>query len=1075
MKENFFVKRPKFAIVISIAIILAGLLCLTTLPLEEYPSITPPQVIVNATYAGANADVITSTIAAPVELQLNGVENMLYMTSESSNGMYKLTIYFEVGSNPDMNLVNVQNQLQLVTPRLPEEVRRYGLTVRKSTGGGGCLFIGLRSPNGTYDSLYLANYASMFIKDELARTKGSAGVAVYGAGDYSMRIWLKPDKMASLGISTTDINNAIQSQNVQSPAGNIGTEPMEVPQMMKFTLKTKGRLKTVEEFENIVIKANKDGSNVKIKDVARVELGAESYNVRSMVEGRESAIIAVTQLPDANTIDLVNKINKKMKILSKKFPNDMEYHIQYDVTEFVRESIREVVGAILLAILLVSAVTYLFLGTARAAFIPFCAIPVSLIGVFIFMSTIGFSINLLILFGLVLAVGLVVDDAIVVLENTQRHIQEGKSPREATNISIEEVFGAVVATSLVLMAVFVPVCFLGGITGQMFRQFAVCIATSVGLSTIVALTLSPALCSLILKSGEEKTDFEFIQKFEDWFNRLRDKYLGVVDYFVKQPHKTLWTVMCLLLFIIIMFKIVPPGFLPDEDRGAMFMQVQLQDGATLTRSTEVVNNMCKEILEVPGVLSTLSINGFNGENTALVIVKLDPWHDRKSHKLSINNIMAEARKISSKYTETITFVSQPPAITGLGMFNGIEFQVLDKGDRTAEQMFAETQKLMQEARISPAFSSVYTSFTASLPQVEVKIDEEKALAQGVPISEIYATLATQYASTYVNDFNKFGRVYRVYMQADSTYRDTMDDLNKVYIKNSVGKMVPLTSVITIEHIIAPFELTRFNLYPSITINAEVVSGMSSGTGMRAMEQIADKVLPKDMDYAWSGKSFLEQQSSGQLIMILSMAFAFVYLFLVALYESWTLPISVMLISPIAISGALFLQYVWGLFIPGLALDIYAQVGLVMLLGLSTKQAILVVEFAKDAMEKDGMHYIEAAMQAAKLRFRAVMMTNIAFILGLLPLVFAKGAGAGSRHSIGVSVFGGMIAVAFFGSILVPAFFVLLNTIKNEPIQRKQLLKELSIMLICMLAIYWGFFYIIPGIFNAVSGIFTKIF
>ena len=1062
MAENFFVRRPKFAIVISIAILLAGLLCLTTLPLEEYPSITPPQVIVNATYSGANADVITSTIAAPVELQLNGVENMLYMTSESSNGSYKLTIYFEVGSNPDMNLVNVQNQLQLVTPRLPEEVRRYGLTVRKSTGGGGCLFISLRSPNGTYDSLYLANYASMQIKDELARTKGSAGVAVYGAGDYSMRIWLKPDKMASLGVSTADVANAIQSQNVQTPAGNIGTEPMETPQMMKFTLKTKGRLKSVEEFENIIIKANKDGSHVKISDVARVEMGAESYTVRSMVEGRESAIIAVTQLPDANTIDLVNKVNKKMKVLSKKFPNDMEYHIQYDVTEFVRESIREVVNAILLAIILVSAVTYLFLGTARAALIPFCAIPVSLIGVFIIMAGIGFSINLLILFGLVLAVGLVVDDAIVVLENTQRHIQEGKSPREATNISMEEVFSAVVATSLVLMAVFVPVSFLGGITGQMFRQFAVCIATSVGLSTVVALTLSPALCSMILKSGEEKTDYEFIEKFDIWFNKVRDKYLGVVDYFVKQPKKTLRTVMGIMLFIIIMFKIVPSGFLPDEDRGAMFMQVQLQDGATLTRSTEVVNNMCKEILEIPGVKSTLSINGFNGENTALVIVKLNPWHERKSKKLSINNIMKQARAISSKYTETITFVSQPPAIVGLGMFNGIEFQVLDKGDRTPEQMFDEAQKLMREARVSPAFSSVYTSFTASLPQVVVRINEDKALAQGVSIAEIYSTIAAQYASTYVNDFNKFGRVYRVFMQADSNYRDTMDDLNKVFLKNNAGKMVPLTSVITTENIIAPFELTRFNLYPSITVNAEVVSGMSSGTGMKAMEELADKVLPKDMDYAWSGKSFLEQQSEGQLLMILSMAFAFVYLFLVALYESWTLPISVMLISPIAISGALFLQYVWGL-----ALDIYAQVGLVMLLGLSTKQAILIVEFAKDAMEKDGKHYIDAAMQAAKLRFRAVMMTNIAFILGLLPLVFAKGAGAGSRHSIGVSVFGGMLAVAFFGSILVPAFFVLLNTIKNEKDQRKALLTEFVLLIIGIIAFYLFFFMLIPFIIGKI--------
>ena len=1032
MKDNFFVKRPKFAIVISIAIILAGLLCLTTLPLEEYPSITPPQVIVNATYSGANADVITSTIAAPVELQLNGVENMIYMSSESENGNYKLTIYFEVGSDPDMNLVNVQNQLQLVTPRLPEEVRRYGLTVRKSTGGGGCLFIGLRSPNQTYNALYLSNYASMFLKDELARTNGCAGVSVYGAGAYSMRIWLKPDKMASMGVSTTDISNAISSQNIQSPAGSIGVEPMETPQIMKFTLRTKGRLKTVEEFENIIVKANPNGSNVKIKDVARVELGAESYSARSMIEGGESAIIAVTQLPNANTIDLVNRINKKMETLSKKFPKDMEYHVQYDVTEFVRESIKEVVSAIILAVILVSAVTYLFLGTARAAFIPFCAIPVSLIGVFIMMSGIGFSINLLILFGLVLAVGLVVDDAIVVLENTQRHIQEGKTPKEATNISMEEVLGAVIATSLVLMAVFVPVSFLGGITGKMYRQFAICIATSVGLSTLVALTLSPALCSIILKSGEEKTDFEFIQKFENWFNKVRDKYLGVVSYFVQAPKKTFYTLAGILIFIIFLFWISPSGFLPEEDRGALFVQVQLQDGATLSRSTEVVKNISSEIQQIQGVQSVLSINGFNGENTAFVIVKLKPWHERKSKKLSVNSIMSQANKVASKYTEPTVFVTQPPAITGMGMFGGLEYQLLDKGDRSADELFAEAQKFMRQARLNPAFSNVYTSFTVALPQVIVKTQEEKAMAQGVSISEIYNTLAAQFASTYINDFNKYGRVYRVYMQADSEYRATMDDLSKIYVKNNQGKMVPITSVITTENIIGPYSLARFNLYPSITINGVAAQGVSSGTAMKEMEKISDRVLPNDMGYAWSGTSYQERESSGQLGPILAMALTFVYLFLVALDESWTLPVAVMLISPVALLGALFFQYV-----SGLSLDIYAQVGLVMLIGLSTKQAILIVEFAKDAMEKDGMSYVEAAMQAAKLRFRAVMMTNIAFILGLLPLVFAKGAGAGSRHSIGVSVFGGMLAVAFIGSILVPAFFVMTNYVKQKSSEKMQ--------------------------------------
>ena len=917
------------------------------------------------------------------------------------------------------------------------------------------MFLGLSSPNQTYNALYLANYASLYIKDELARTKGCARVQVFGAGDYSMRIWLKPDKMASLGVSAADINNAIQAQNIQSPAGSIGVEPMETPQMMKFTLRTKGRLKEVEEFENIIVKSNSDGSSVRVKDVARVELGAENYSSRSLIDGKPCAMIAVTQLPEANTIDLVNRINAKMKILSKKFPNDMEYHVQYDVTEFVRESIKEVIGAILIAIALVSAVTYLFLGTARAAFIPFCAIPVSLIGVFIFMASIGFSINLLILFGLVLAVGLVVDDAIVVLENTQRHIQEGKDRIEATEITMKEVFGAVVATSLVLMAVFVPVSFMGGITGQMYRQFAVCIATSVGLSTLVALTLSPALCSTILKSGQEKTDFEFIEKFENWFMGLRDKYLEVVEYFVSQPKKTLATLIGLFLLILIMGKIIPGGFLPDEDRGAMFMQVQLQDGATLSRSAEVVQRLGEEINQIPGVTSVLSINGFNGENTAFVIVKLDPWHERKSAKKSINNIMAESRKIASKYTEATTFVTQPPAINGLGMFGGLEYQLLDKGDRTPDELFDEAQRFMQEARQNPAFSNVYTAFTSSLPQVVVNIQEEKAMAQGVAISEIYSTLAAQFASTYVNDFNKYGRVYRVYMQADAPYRATMDDLNKIYIKNKHGKMVPLTSVVTTKDVTGPYELTRFNLYPSIVINAVNAPGVSTGSAMKAMADLSDKILPQDMDYAWAGTSLQEQQSSGQIAPILAMALTFVYLFLVALYESWTLPIAVMLISPVALVGALFFQYVWGL-----SLDIYAQVGLVMLIGLSTKQAILIVEFAKDAMES-GMGYIEAAMQAAKLRFRAVMMTNIAFILGLLPLVFAKGAGAGSRNSIGVSVFGGMLAVAFLGSILVPAFFVLMNTIKNDKMHRKDLLRALWAYLAIALAIYLVLMIILP--------------
>ncbi len=1024
MAGNLFVRRPKLAIIISLVIILAGLIAMTHLPVEEYPSITPPQVIVSATYSGASSDVIASTIAAPVELQLNGVEDMIYMSSDSRNDSYKLTIYFEVGTDPDMALVNVQNQLQLVTPRLPEEVRRYGLTVKKSTGGPGCLMMTVKSPHETYDSLYLANYATLYLKDEIARTHGVAEVNVFGAGEYSMRIWLNPEKMASMNISSTDVQNAIAAQNVQTPAGNLGVEPMTDPQVLKYTLRTKGRLKDVEEFENIVVKANPNGSNVKIKDIARVELGANAYSSVSRVAGKNTAMLSITQLPDANSIDLVNRIKAKMEILSKKFPTDVTYAVQYDDTKFVRESIHEVISAIGLAVLLVSIVTYLFLGTFRSAFIPFCAIPVSLIGVFIFMGLFGFSINLLILFGLVLAVGLVVDDAIVVLENTQRHIQDGKSPKEATEITMEEVFGAVVATSLVLMAVFVPVSFMTGITGQMFRQFALCLATSIGLSTVVALTLSPALCSIILKGGSEKADFEFIQKFDDWFLSVREGYLRAVHYFVESPKKTLKFLIWVFIFILFMFFIIPKGFLPTEDKGALFTQLQLPDGASLSRSDKVGAEVAEKISQIPGVESTLEVAGYSGENTVLIVSQLDDWSKRKKASMSMESIQRQIGQMFANFTEATVATFPPASISGMSMFGGFEYRLLDMGDRTPEELFNVSKAFMTEASKDPMFQRLFTTYSASLPQLKIVIDEEKAMAQGVEISEIYNTLSNFLGSTYINDFNKFGRVYRVYIQADAPYRIKPSDLSKLYVKNKTGKMVPLTSVVHSENVIGPYMITRYNMYPSVTINGTPRSNISSGQAMEEMEMLSDKLLPKDMSYSWSGTSLQEKQSAGQIGPILAMALTFVYLFLVALYESWTLPIAVMLISPVALVGALFFQY-----ISGYALDIYAQIGLVMLVGLGTKQAILIVEFAKDAME-DGMNYVDAAMEAAKLRFRAVMMTNIAFILGLLPLVFAHGAGAGSRHSIGMTVFGGMIAVSCIGSILVPAFFVMINVMKE---------------------------------------------
>ena len=1020
---NIFIKRPKLAIVISLVIMLAGMLMITNLPLEEYPSITPPQVVVSATYSGASSDVIESTIAAPVEAQLNGVEDMIYMSSTSRNGSYELTLFFEIGSDPDMAVVNVQNNLQLVTPRLPEEVKRYGLTVRKTTGGPGLMMIAINSPSGTYDSLYVANYASIYIKDELARIKGVGKVSVFGSSDYSMRIWLDATKMANLGVSVSEVNAAIQAQNIQAPAGDLGVEPMVNKQLIKLTMRTKGRLQTPEEFENIVVRSKPDGSQVKIKDIGRVELGAESYSYFSRIGGRQSAIISVSQLPEANAVDLSNKIRKKMEELSKSFPQGIEYKIQRDETEFVRESINEVIHAIGLAVILVGIVTYLFLGSGRAALIPFCAIPVSLIGVFIFMNLLGFSINLLILFALVLAVGLVVDDAIVVLENTQRHIQEGKNPKDATEITMKEVFGAVLATSLVLMAVFVPVSFMTGITGQMFRQFALCIASSIGLSTVVALTLAPALCSMILKSGEEHSDFKFIQDFDNWFNKVRDKYLEGAKVFIDSPKLTIVTFLIIMVSIVGLFKIIPTGFLPTEDKGAIFTQIQLPDGSSASRTDAVTKEIEQELLKIPGVRSTITLVGFSGENTALIVSELENWSKRKSKDLQMQTILAKVQKQFSTYPSATIASFSPPAISGLGMFGGFEFQLLDKGDRTPQEFYDEAVKLMQIANKDPHFSMVYSSYTANLPQLLLDVDVPKAMAQGVEVTEIYNALASYFGKSYVNDFNKFGRVYRVYLQADAPFREKQADLDKIYVKNNQGTMVPLSAVVKIKNIVGPYSQARFNMYPSIAINGMARSGVSSGQAMGTMAAIADKNLPKDMGYAWSGSSLQEHESSGQIGPILAMSLVFIYLFLVGLYESWMLPVAVMLISPVALIGALFFQYV-----AGYSLDIYAQIGLVMLIGLSTKQAILIIEFAKDAHEA-GMSIKDAAMQAAKLRFRAVMMTNIAFILGLLPLVFAAGAGAASRHSVGMTVFGGMMAVAFIGTFLVPAFYVMIEQFK----------------------------------------------
>lgn len=1022
--NNIFIHRPKLAIVISLAIVLSGVLIIFHLPLEEYPSITPPQVVVNATYTGASSDVIESTVAAPVEAQLNGVENMLYMSSSSQNGSYKLTLYFDVDSNPDMNMINVQNQLQLVTPRLPEEVRRYGLTVKKSTGGPGVLIISVNSPNNSYDNLFISNYSDIYIEDELSRLKGVGDAVVFGSSSYSMRIWLDADKMSFYKLSVSDIIAAVGVQNSQFPAGDLGVEPMKNKQLIKLTMRTKGRLQTPEEFENIILKSNKNGEKVLLKNVARVELGAESYSFFSRISTKPATIISVNQLPEANAIDLSNRVKKRISELAKSFPKDMVYKIQHDETKFVRESIKEVIYAVLLAVLLVSAVTYLFLGSLRSAFIPFCAIPVSLVGIFIFMKFFGFSINLLILFGLVLSVGLVVDDAIVVLENTQRHIKGGKNPVEATEITMKEVFGAVVATSLVLMAVFVPVSLMGGVTGRMYKQFALCIASSVGLSTVVALTLAPALCAAILKNeNNAKNEPIFIQKFNKFFENLKEKYIKITENFIDSKSLTLFSTLGILIILLLVFYLIPRGFLPDEDRGAIFSQVQLPEGSSASRTNEIADIIEKEILKIKGVKDTIAMVGMNGENTAFIVAVLDDWHKRKKKTESAYGIISQINNKFRYYPNATVATFSPPAISGLGMFGGFEYQLLDKGERTPQEFYKEAMKLIMKAKENPKFTSLYTSYSANLPQILLDIDTEKALSQGLNIAEIYNSVSAYFAKSYINDFNKFGRVYRVYMEGDSEFRSTINDLSKIYIKNSYGEMVPLNEVIKPQNITGPSVRTRFNMYPSITINGSARQGVSSGDAIKEMEKISDEILPEDMTYAWSGTALQEKVSSGQIVPVLLMSLIFVFLFLTGLYESWFLPVSVLLVTPIAVAGGILFQYVFGH-----SLDIYAQIGLVMLIGLSAKQAILIVEFAKDA-HANGKSIKDAGMEASKLRFRAVMMTNISFILGLLPLIFATGAGASSRHSVGMIVFGGMSTVAVAGSILVPAYYVMVENFK----------------------------------------------
>ncbi len=1027
MISRFFIDRPIFAAVISILITLAGLAAMKSLPVAQYPQITPPAVSVSAVYPGASADTVASTVAAPLEQQINGAEGMTTMTSSNSaNGTMGLTVNFEIGTDIDKAAADIQNRVNLALPQLPAAVRQGGVMVTKSTSNM-LMVIAVQSPDGRYDDVYTSNYASLNILDELKRVPGAGKVEIMGARDYAMRIWLKPDRMAQLGITSDDIAAAVREENAQVAVGLIGAPPNKAPVELTFPVTTRGRLTDAREFGEIVLRTGKNQARVRLKDVARVELGSQSYDFLGTLNGKPTTLITVYQSPTANALDLARNIRGKMDDLSQRFPAGISYSLPFDATRFVEVSIDEVIHTFFEALLLVLVVVFVFLQSWRATLIPLLAVPVSILGSFAGMYLLGYSINTLTLFGMVLAIGIVVDDAIVVIENVERLMHEAAlDAKEAARRAMDEVTGPVVAIVLVLCSVFVPVAFMGGMTGQLYKQFAITIAISVVISGVVALTLTPALAGILLKPshGEKRGFFKW---FNTRFESLTARYANGTRFLMKRAVLGIAIYGVVALLTLGLFRIMPTSFVPQEDQGYLIAAAFLPDGASLSRTTAVTREVEQGMLKHPAVRDVIAFTGFSmleGQvvsNAATYFVMLKDWDERKRPEQHAMAVLGALWGGFAQISEASVIAFNPPSIPGLGTTGGFDFVIQNRGEGGAAVLENATRDFIAKAQARPELVGLSTQMRSASPQLYIDVDREKAKALGVPLSSLFGSLQALFGAAYVDDFSKFGKIFRVTMQAEPEYRSRPEDIENVFVRAASGKMVPLKSLAKVSYSSGPASVSRFNGFPAATVNGYAKPGFSSGQAMQAMEAVAREALPPGMSYQWSGQALEEKKSGGSSIVVFGAGLVMIFLILAAQYEKWSLPFGVMLAVPFGLFGAYA-----AIALRAISSDVYFQIGLLTLIALSAKNAILIVEFA--VLERaQGLSPFDAALKAARLRFRPILMTSFAFMLGVVPLVFASGAGAGSRHSIGTGVLGGMLVATVLAVFFVPLFYEMIES------------------------------------------------